>query len=111
MAKESESTDQNLHFEVKNFEEAWDIYKVRQDELSALSKAFVEAGQTAVADVNGKRMIFEGVGWAHPDIKKLLTAVGAAFNPMYIATPPHDGSKVKEYRLSVRYPWGQDRVM
>ena len=111
MPQNKHSNKPDLTFSVSTFEEAWDVYKIRQDELSALSKAFVEEHQTAIADVNGRKIIFEGIGFAHPDIKKLLTTVGAAFNPMYVAQPPADGSKVKEYRLSVRYPWGQDRVM
>ena len=112
MTTKSETNEEEpLIFQVNSFEEAWEIFKVKQDEIKALSKAFVEEDKTAIADVNGKKIIFEGIGYSHPDIKQLLTMAGAPFNPMYVSQPPADGSKVKEYRLSVRHPWGQDRVM
>lgn len=111
MAEPKEQSGGDIVVKVASFEECWEVFKHRQTELSALSKAFVEETRTAVADVNGKKMIFDGVGYAHADIKKLLSAVGAAFNPQYVANPPPPGAKHKEYSLSVRYPWAQDRVM
>ncbi|MCW8129718.1 MAG: hypothetical protein KIS92_05130 [Planctomycetota bacterium] len=100
-----------LVVQVKTFDEAWNVFKTAQDKLSTLSKAFVEEHRTAVADVNGKRLVFDGIGYAHAEIGQLLKAVGAPFNPQYVHHPPPEGMTAKEYRLSVRYPWAQDRVM
>jgi len=101
----------DLVYAVKTFAEAWEIYKTAQDKLSTRSKAFVEENCTAIVDVNGKRLVFEGLGYAHAEIAQLLMAVGAPFNPQYVHQPPPAGMRAKEYRLSVRYPWAQDRVM
>lgn len=103
--------DGDLMVQVNTFDEAWNYFKTAQDKLSLLSKAFVEARRTAVADVNGKRLVFDGIGYEHPEIGQLLKAVGAPFNPQYVHQPPPAGMTAKEYRLSVRYPWAQDRVM
>ena len=103
--------DADLVYPAATFAEAWEIFKTAQDCISTLSKAFVEETRTAIVDVNGKRLIFEGLGYAHPEIGQLLKAVGAPFNPQYVHKPPPAGMTAKEYRLSVRYPWAQDRVM
>jgi len=108
----SDAPTPDLSFTVNSFAEAWEIFKVRAPaDLSVLSKAFVEAKRTAVADVNGRKLIFEGLGYEHAEIAQLLKAVGAPFNPDYVHKPPPEGSTCKEYRLSVRYPWARDRVM
>jgi len=101
----------DLVYAVKTFAEAWEIFKTAQDKISTLSKAFVEETRIAIVDVNGKRLIFDGIGYAHAEIGALLKAVGAPFNPQYVHQPPPAGMTAKEYRLSVRYPWAQDRVM
>ncbi|MBE7465341.1 MAG: hypothetical protein HS116_17830 [Planctomycetes bacterium] len=101
----------DLVFQADSFAAFWEIFKFRQPELSALTKACVEARRVRIADVNGRQMIFEGLGWEHAEIAEVLKAAGAAFNPQYVRKAPADGSTEKEYKLSVRYPWAQDRVM
>ncbi|MCZ7648153.1 MAG: hypothetical protein M5U26_23325 [Planctomycetota bacterium] len=78
----------DLVFQVDSFAALWEVFKHKQTELSALSKAFLEARRLSIVDVNGRKMIFEGLGWEHAEIAQALKAVGAAFNPQYLRKPP-----------------------
>jgi hypothetical protein len=79
--------------------------------LRALRKLVITREKTVVLDVNGDGIEFPGLTYGISTLDDLLREVGVIFSPQTLhdanATP--DG--VKEFRLSARHPWGQDRVM
>jgi len=79
--------------------------------LRSLRKLIVSRERTVVRDVNGDTMEFPGLTYGNPLLDTLLEELGVIFTPetLHNANATPDG--VKEFRLSARLPWGQDRVM
>jgi hypothetical protein len=79
--------------------------------LRSLRKLIVSREGTVVRDVNGDTMEFPGLTYGNPLLDILLEELGVIFTPhtLHNANATTDG--VKEFRLSARLPWGQDRVM
>ena len=79
--------------------------------MRSLRKLVVSREKTVVRDINGDTMEFPGLTYGNPLLETLLTELNVVFTPekLHDANATVDG--VKEFRLSARFPWGQERVM
>lgn len=78
-------------------------------ELRELRKVRVWPDHFHLIDINGDYFEIQGVGYPDADIRPLLQAVNAAFDPQTIHTPTPQ--PFKEFLTGRRYTWAQDRVM
>ena len=62
-------------------------------------------------DVNGDGVEFPGLTYGCETLDELLRELGVIFTPKTLHNPDATPGGVKEFRLSARHPWGQDRVM
>jgi hypothetical protein len=87
------------------------IQFVRHSALRSLRKLVVSPDKTVLSDVNGDGIEFPGLTYGSPVLEDLLREVGVIFNPQTLHDPNRTPGGVKEFRLSARHPWGEDRVM
>jgi hypothetical protein len=87
------------------------FFRRESAKLRSLRKLVVSRERTVVLDVNGDGIEFPGLTYGSATLEELLRELGVIFTPQVLhdanATP--DG--VKEFRLSARWNWGQERVM
>jgi hypothetical protein len=87
------------------------FFRRESGNLRSLGKVTISPEKTVVRDVNGDTMEFPGLTYGNPVLETLLEELGVIFTAQALhdrnATP--DG--IKEFRLSARHPWGEDRVM
>ena len=81
------------------------------DKLRALRKAVISRQKTVVWDVNKDCLEFPGLTYGCPALEVLLQELGVVFNPQALHNAAATPSGVKEFDLSARFPWGEDRVM
>jgi hypothetical protein len=79
--------------------------------LRALRKLVVSREKTVVWDVNKDSLEFPGLTYGNSALDVLLQELGVVFNPQALHNPNATPSGVKEFDLSARHPWGEDRVM
>jgi len=81
------------------------------DNLRVLRKVGISRQKTVVWDVNKDCLEFPGLTYGCPALEALLQELGVVFSPQTLHNPNATPSGVKEFDLSARFPWGEDRVM
>jgi hypothetical protein len=81
------------------------------DRLRALRKVVISRQKTVVWDVNKDSLEFPGLSYGSPVLEDLLQELGVVFSPQMLQNASSSPSGVKEFDLSARHPWGEDRVM
>lgn len=81
------------------------------DRLRALRKVVISRQKTVVWDVNKDSLEFPGLTYGCPVLEVLLQELGVVFSPQMLQVASASPSGVKEFDLSARHPWGEDRVM
>jgi hypothetical protein len=79
--------------------------------LRALRKVIISKEKTVVRDINGDGVEFPGLTYGCAALETLLRELGVIFNPQTLHNAAATADGVKEFRLSARFPWGQERVM
>ena len=79
--------------------------------LRALRKLVVSRDKTIVLDVNRDGIEFPGLTYGSETLEALLREVGVVFSPQTLHNPDATPSGVKEFLLSARWPWGEDRIL
>jgi hypothetical protein len=79
--------------------------------LRALRKLIITRQGTTLRDVNKDGIEFPGLTFGSPILEVLLEELGVVFSPQTLHNPAATLSGVKEFDLSARYTWGNDRVM
>jgi len=79
--------------------------------LRALRRLRISREKTVVLDVNGDGIEFPGLTYGCAALEELLRELGVIFTPLTLHNPDATPGGVKEFRLSARHPWGEDRVM
>ena len=79
--------------------------------LRALRRLKISRENTVVLDVNGDGIEFPGLTYGCPTLDIVLGELGVIFTPRTLHNPDAVPGGVKEFRLSARHPWGEDRVM
>jgi hypothetical protein len=79
--------------------------------LRALRRVVISREKTVVLDINGDGMEFPAITYGSPVLEELLRELGVIFTPQKLHDPGATPGGVKEFRLSARFPWGQERVM
>ena len=79
--------------------------------LRSLRRLKISREKTVVLDVNGDGIEFPGLTYGCPTLENLLRELGVIFTPKTLHNPDATPGGVKEFRLSARHPWGEDRVM
>lgn len=79
--------------------------------LHALRRLVISRERTVVLDVNGDGIEFPGLTYGCATLDELLRELGVIFTPQRLHDPHATPDGVKEFRLSARHPWGEDRVM
>jgi len=79
--------------------------------LRALRRLRISREKTVVLDVNGDGIEFPGLTYGCSALEELLRELGVIFTPQALHDPDATPGGVKEFRLSARHPWGEDRVM
>jgi hypothetical protein len=79
--------------------------------ISMLRKLVITPETTVVEDVNRDGIEFPGLTYGNPVLTALLRELRVVFNPQTLHDPDATPGGVKEYRLSARHAWGEDRVM
>lgn len=79
--------------------------------LRALRRLVISREKTVVMDVNGDAIEFPGLTYGCGALDEVLRELGVIFTPRTLHNPDATPGGVKEFRLSARHPWGEDRVM
>ncbi|MBM3814261.1 MAG: hypothetical protein FJW20_21765 [Acidimicrobiia bacterium] len=79
--------------------------------LSILRKLVITPQQTTVEDVNRDAILFPGLTYSNPALDALLKELRVVYAPQTLHDPSLTPGGVKEFRLSARHAWGEDRVM
>jgi hypothetical protein len=79
--------------------------------LRSLRRLKISREKTVVLDVNGDGVEFPGLTYGCPTLENLLRELGVIFTPKTLHNPDATPGGVKEFHLSARHPWGEDRVM
>jgi hypothetical protein len=79
--------------------------------LRALRKLIISRERTILWDVNKDGIEFPGLTFGSATLEVLLEELGVVFTPQTLHNPNATPSGVKEFDLSARYTWGNDRVM
>ena len=90
-------------------EAALEFLKRTRWELRPLRHVRVWKDRLEILDVNHDSFEVRGIGYANPDIAKLLRVLNAAFNPETIHAPTDQD--YKQYDTGRCHPWAQDRCM
>jgi len=56
-------------------------------------------------------MEFPGLTYGSATLDVLMQELGVIYTPQTLHTPPATPGGMKEFRLSLRHPWGHERVM
>jgi hypothetical protein len=84
------------------------FFRREKDRLRSLRKLVISPERTVLWDVNRDRLEFPGLTYGAPALEALLRELGVVFQPQAVRDP---AARVTEFDLSVRHPWGEDRVM
>ncbi|MBK5293186.1 MAG: hypothetical protein JJE04_16120 [Acidobacteriia bacterium] len=87
------------------------FFRRQAPNLRALRRLVVSREKTVVMDVNHDGIEFPGLTYGNPVLEALLHELHVIFTPQSLHNPNVTSDGVKEYRLSARHPWGEDRVM
>ena len=79
--------------------------------LRSLRRLRISREKTIVLDVNGDGIEFPGLTYGCAALEDLLRELGVIFTPQTLHNPDSTPGGVKEFRLSARWPWGEERVM
>ena|SRR5208282_2058736 len=79
--------------------------------LRALRKLIISRQNTILWDVNKDGIEFPGLTYGSATLEVLLEELGVVCTPQTLHNPNATPSGVKEFDLSARYTWGNDRVM
>ena len=96
---------------VEDSEELIQFLRSEMNRLRALRRLRITREKTVVMDVNGEGVEFPGLTYGSPSLDILLRELGVIFTPRTLHDPDAVPGGVKEFRLSARHPWGEDRVM
>jgi len=100
-----------LYCQASDPDEIIRFFRAHEFELSRLKRVLVEPERTIIEDVNRDRMVFEGLTFGSPALERLLKEAGAAFSPAQVREPRPDFDGLKEFEITVRFPWGQERIL
>lgn len=98
-----------FHYDGGDVQPALDFLKRTRNELRMLRKVRVWTDRLRVFDVNGDCFEVAGIGYTDDDIKPLLDALRAVYNPESIHG--RVAAEFKEFKTGKAHPWAEDRVM
>jgi len=87
------------------------FFKENMVKLRDLRRLIVTRKQTEILDINGDKIVFEGLTYGDPALEDLLKVNFVFFDTVSLHNPNATVSGVKEFSLSARYPWGHDRIL
>jgi hypothetical protein len=87
------------------------FFRRESAKLRSLRKLVVSRERTVVLDVNGDGIEFPGLTYGSATLEELLRELGVIFTPQVLHDANVTPDGVKEFRLSARWNWGQERVM
>ncbi len=76
-----------------------------------LRRLIISPDKTEISDINGDKMIFEGLTYGDPALEDLMKINYVFFDASTLHNPDATPNKIKEFSLSARYPWGHDRIL
>ncbi len=90
--------------------DALKLIRLHPEPLRAFRRVELAPKRVTVFDINGNSLAVDGVGWETVGIGRLLSGLGASFDPGTLNDPPISGDR-KEYVIVKADPWGQDRAI
>lgn len=87
------------------------FFKDNLVKLRELRRLIVNKDRTEILDINGDKMVFDGLTYGDPVLEDLLRMNFVFFDAATLHNPAATASGVKEFTLSARYPWGHDRIL
>ena len=81
------------------------------DNLRSLRKLVISRQETVLYDINKDGITFPGLTYGSAALEPLLHELGVVFAAQTLHNPDATPSGVKEFDLSARAPWGEERVM
>jgi hypothetical protein len=79
--------------------------------LRSLRRVVITPAGATVYDVNKDGISFPGLTYGNPVLEDLMRELHVIFVPQQLHDATLTPRGVKEYELSARHPWGEDRVM
>lgn len=99
----------SYHYQSGTLEAALDFLKRARWDLRTLRKVRLWRDHVHILDINGDGLEVTGIGYQHSEVKLLIQAVNAAFDPKTIHESTNQ--EYKELDTGRRHPWAEDRVM
>ena len=96
---------------VEDSREVIQFFRREAPNLRHLRKLIVSREKTVVLDVNQDGIEFPGLTYGNPVLEDLLRELHVVFTPATLHDPGATPGGVKEYLLTARHAWGEDRVM
>ncbi|HYW42585.1 MAG TPA: hypothetical protein VE959_06990 [Bryobacteraceae bacterium] len=96
---------------VEDTRELIQFFRRESAKLRALRNLIVSRDKTVVQDVNRDGIEFPGLTYGAAALEALLRELGVVFTPDTLHDPGATPGGVKEFRLSARFPWGQERIL
>lgn len=96
---------------VEDSRELTQFFRREAPKLSALRKLVISREKTVVYDVNNDGIEFPGLTYGNAVLEALLRELHVVFTSATLHDPDATPDGVKEYRLTARYAWGEERVM
>ncbi len=100
-----------IHCQATDPDEIISFFRAHEFELSRLKRVLVEADRTIIEDINRSRMIFKGLTFGSPALETILKEEEAAFRPALVRDPRPDFQGSEAFEITVRFPWGQERIL
>ena len=92
-------------------EEVIRFFKSNLTQFRSLRRLIITRERTSIVDINGDKMVFEGLTYGDPALENLLRVNMVMFDAKTLHDPGVTAGGVKEFDLSAVYPWGHDRIL
>ena len=87
------------------------FFKENLVQLRDLRRLIITPERTEILDINGDKMVFEGLTYGDTALEELLKVNYVFFDAATLHHPKATAGGIKEFPLSARYPWGHDRIL
>jgi len=97
--------------QVDDAREVTQFFRREAPKLKALRRLVISREKAVVYDVNNDGIEFPGLTYGNAVLDELLRELHVVFQPAVLHNPDATPGGVKEFRLTARHAWGEDRVM